>query len=127
MPDEKLSTVILTKEVVVGHRGDGHIFRFPMLADGTITLHGLLIEPNPKAKRDARRYLTEAYIAAKEALLETSMAQKKGETIVETAIEARGAERGPTVRNVLVWSLGLVIVAMAVVWFVFFRTHWTPV
>jgi hypothetical protein len=50
------------------------------------------------------------------------MAQKKGEAIVETAIEARGAERGPTVRNVLVWSLGLVIVAMAVVWFVFFRS-----
>jgi hypothetical protein len=34
------------------------------------------------------------------------MAEKKGETIVETATEARGAERGPTVRNVLVWSLG---------------------
>ena len=50
------------------------------------------------------------------------MALKKGETIVETPIEARGAERGPTVRNVLVWSLALVIVAMAVVWFVFFRT-----
>jgi hypothetical protein len=50
------------------------------------------------------------------------MAEKKGQTIVETTVEARGAERGPTVRNVLVWSLGLVIVAMAVVWFVFFRT-----
>jgi flavin-binding protein dodecin len=53
------------------------------------------------------------------------MAEKKGQTIVETTVEARGAERGPTVRNVLVWSLGLVIVAMAVVWFVFFRT-WHP-
>jgi hypothetical protein len=31
------------------------------------------------------------------------MAEKKGQTIVETAVEARGAERGPTVRNVLVW------------------------
>jgi hypothetical protein len=51
------------------------------------------------------------------------MAEKKGETIVETATEARGAERGPTVRNVLVWSLGLVIIAMAVVWFVYFRTR----
>ena len=110
---------------------------FPILANGTITLHGCLIEPNPKAKREARRYLTEAYNAAKGALrhsagshrqwlllisLETSMGQKKGETIVETPIEARGAERGPTVRNVLVWSLPLVIVTMAVVWFVFFRT-----
>jgi hypothetical protein len=78
MPDEKLSTVILTKEVVVGHRGDGHIFRFSMLADGTITLHGLLIEPNPKAKREARRYLTEAYIAAKEALRGDEHGSKEG-------------------------------------------------
>ena len=51
------------------------------------------------------------------------MAQKKGETIVETATEARGAERGPTVRNVLIWSLVLVIIAMAVVWFVYFKTR----
>jgi hypothetical protein len=35
------------------------------------------------------------------------MAEKKGRTIVETPMEARGAERGPTVRNVLGWSLGL--------------------
>jgi hypothetical protein len=41
---------------------------------------------------------------------------------VKSAIKARGAERGPTVRNVLIWSLGLVIVAFAVVYFVFFRT-----
>jgi hypothetical protein len=42
--------------------------------------------------------------------------------IVETAQEARGAERGPTVRNVLVWSLGLVILAFIIVYFVFFKT-----
>jgi type VI protein secretion system component VasF len=42
--------------------------------------------------------------------------------IVETAQQARGAERGPTVRNVLVWSVGLVILALAIVFFVFFRT-----
>ena len=57
MPDENFSAEVLTQEVVVGHRGDGHIFRFPILANGTITLHGCLIEPNPKAKREARRYL----------------------------------------------------------------------
>ena len=50
------------------------------------------------------------------------MAEKHGRQIVETALEARGAERGPTMRNVLVWSLGLVVVAMAIVWLVFFRT-----
>jgi hypothetical protein len=51
------------------------------------------------------------------------MVEKHGTRIVETTIEARGAERGPTVRNVLlVWSLGLVVAAMAVVWVVFFKT-----
>ena len=55
MPDENFSTEVLTGEVVVGH-------------SGTITLHGSLIEPNPKAKREARRYLTEAYNAAKGAV-----------------------------------------------------------
>ena len=42
--------------------------------------------------------------------------------IVETAIEARGAERGPTVRNVLVWSLGLVVAAFVVVYFLYFKS-----
>jgi hypothetical protein len=50
------------------------------------------------------------------------MAKLENEQIVETAIEARGAERGPTIRNVLVWSLGLVIVAFIVIYFVFFKT-----
>lgn len=49
------------------------------------------------------------------------MEKLEGERIVETTTEARGAERGPTVRNVLVWSLGLVIVAFAIVYFSFFR------
>jgi len=50
------------------------------------------------------------------------MVEKRGDTIIETAQEARQAERGPTVRNVLVWSTGLIIVAFAIVWYVFFRT-----
>jgi hypothetical protein len=50
------------------------------------------------------------------------MARLENEQIVETAIEARGAERGPTVRNVLVRSLCLVVVAFAVIYFVLFRT-----
>ena len=50
------------------------------------------------------------------------MLKQENRQVVETAIEARGAERGPTVRNVLVWSLGLVVAAFAVVYFVFFRT-----
>ena len=49
------------------------------------------------------------------------MAKIENEKIVETAVEARGAERGPTVRNVLVISLCLVVVAFAAVYFAFFR------
>jgi hypothetical protein len=50
------------------------------------------------------------------------MAKREDEQIVETAIEARGAERGPTVRNVLIWSLGLVVVAFIVVYLIFYGT-----
>jgi hypothetical protein len=49
------------------------------------------------------------------------MANIRDEQIVETAVEARGAERGPTVRNVLVVSLCLVVVAFAIIYFLFFR------
>jgi hypothetical protein len=41
--------------------------------------------------------------------------------IIESAREARQAERGPTVRNVLVASTSLAIVVMLVVWLVFYR------
>jgi hypothetical protein len=49
------------------------------------------------------------------------MPKQENGQVVETTIEARGAERGPTVRNVLVWSIGLVVAAFAVIYFVFFR------
>jgi len=49
------------------------------------------------------------------------MAKIENQRIVETTIEARGAERGPTVRNVLVCSLCLVVVAFAILYLVFFR------
>jgi hypothetical protein len=40
--------------------------------------------------------------------------------IVETAMEARGAERGPTVRNVLVAGTALVVAAFTIVYIVYF-------
>jgi hypothetical protein len=49
------------------------------------------------------------------------MSKQEDGRVIETAIEARGAERGPTVRNVLLWSLGLVIVALIVVYWIYFR------
>jgi hypothetical protein len=54
---------------------------------------------------------------------EHNMAVKRGEQIVETTREARQAERGPTVRNVLVVSIGLVIVVFAASWLMFFSTQ----
>ena len=50
------------------------------------------------------------------------MSKDANGTEVKSAVKARGAERGPTTRNVLVWSLGLVVVAFAVVYIFFFST-----
>ena len=47
--------------------------------------------------------------------------EKHGEQIIETAQEARQAEPGPSVRNVLVISTTAVIIGFAVIWLVFFR------
>jgi len=48
------------------------------------------------------------------------MARMEDGHIVETAMEARGAERGHTVRNVLVAGTALVIAAFVVVYIVYF-------
>jgi hypothetical protein len=50
------------------------------------------------------------------------VAEKDNGHIVETAREARGAEPGPTVRNVLVWSLSLVVVAFVIVLSLVFKS-----
>jgi len=47
------------------------------------------------------------------------MSLNKEGRVVATAIEARGAERGPTMRNVLVLSTSLTVVALVVVYAVF--------
>ena len=51
-----------------------------------------------------------------------NMEVKRDGQIVESAREARQAEPGPTVRNVLVASTSLAIAILFVVWLVFFRT-----
>jgi hypothetical protein len=50
------------------------------------------------------------------------MATKRHNQIIETSIEARQAEPGPSVLALLVVSTGLAILILAAVWFVFFRT-----
>ena len=51
-----------------------------------------------------------------------AMANIENRHIVETAREARGAERGPTIRNVLLTSTGLVVAGFVAVFIVFFGT-----
>jgi hypothetical protein len=41
---------------------------------------------------------------------------------MKTGTEARGAERGPTVRNVLVAGTGLVVAAFVIVYLVYFAS-----
>jgi len=48
------------------------------------------------------------------------MAKMENGQIVETAMEARGAERGPTMRIVLVIGTGLVVAAFIIVYFAYF-------
>jgi hypothetical protein len=48
------------------------------------------------------------------------MAKMENGHIVETAMEARGAERGPTIRNVLVVGTGLVVVGFIIVYLAYF-------
>jgi hypothetical protein len=59
---------ILENEVVIAHVGEGHVFHFPILTNGTVRLHGSLIEPPPASKRIARRFLFDAQNAARIAL-----------------------------------------------------------
>jgi hypothetical protein len=50
------------------------------------------------------------------------MATRDNHRIVETPTEARQGEPGPSVLALLAVSLGLAVLVLAVVWFVFFRT-----
>jgi hypothetical protein len=50
------------------------------------------------------------------------MATRRQDQIVETPTEARQGEPGPSVLALLVVSLGLAVLILGAVWFVFFRT-----
>jgi hypothetical protein len=50
------------------------------------------------------------------------MATKQQHQIVETPTEARQAEPGPSVLALLTVSIGLAVLVLGVVWFVFFHT-----
>jgi hypothetical protein len=50
------------------------------------------------------------------------MVKKKHGLIIETPMEARQAEPGPSILLVLIISVIVAVIAMGFVWFVFFRT-----
>jgi hypothetical protein len=54
MPDPDFAIEILATEVVVNHLEHGHIFRFPIMPNGTVSLnggHGSNRTPRPSARR----------------------------------------------------------------------------
>jgi len=50
------------------------------------------------------------------------VAIKKRDVIIETPMEARQAEPGPSILLILIVSVSVAVAALAIVWFLFFRT-----
>jgi hypothetical protein len=67
MPETDFEAEILENEVVLAHVAEGHVYHFPILTNGTVSLHGSRIEPNLLAKREAQRYVFDAHNAARAA------------------------------------------------------------
>ena len=67
MTDTEFDAEILENEIVIAHAAEGHVFHFPILSNGTVSLHGAEIEPNPQSQRQARRMLLDANNAARAA------------------------------------------------------------
>jgi hypothetical protein len=67
MPESDYEAEILEDEVVIAHVAEGHVYHFPILNNGTVSLHGSRIEANPQSKREARRFVFEAHSAARAA------------------------------------------------------------
>jgi hypothetical protein len=53
MPETDFKSTVSKHEVAVTHTSQGHVYRFPILANGTVSLHGSRIESNPDANREA--------------------------------------------------------------------------
>lgn len=49
------------------------------------------------------------------------MVKRKHGVIIETPLEARQAEPGPSILLLLVASVSIAVIALGIVWFVFFR------
>jgi len=67
MPTTDFASEILETEIVLTHIEDGHVYHFPILSNGIVSLHGSRIEANPKAKCEGSKYLLDARDAAQPA------------------------------------------------------------
>jgi hypothetical protein len=66
LPQTDFAAEILETEIVLTHIGEGHVYHLPIIPNGTVSLNGSRIEPNPKAKREARKYLFDAHNVARQ-------------------------------------------------------------
>jgi hypothetical protein len=85
-----LITILKTK-IVVAHIDDGHVYHFPVLPDGTVSLQEGSIKPNPDAKRAPRQRLFDAHNAATAAY--NRQEQIKVELAIRNALAARKRPR----------------------------------
>jgi hypothetical protein len=88
---------------------------------------GKLTDAIPIAKRtrnivtdDALPWQVYAGRRSQHSLNEVAMVTKQRDRIIESPTEARQAEPGPSVLALLAVSTGLAILAISIVWFVFF-------
>jgi hypothetical protein len=68
MSDSDFMAIIAEGMVIVTHRREGHMFYFPVLPNGSVSLHGARIKANPKAKTEGNKFLFVAQSAAQAAL-----------------------------------------------------------
>jgi hypothetical protein len=50
MPTTDFASEILEPEIVLTHIKDGHVYHFPILSNGIVSLRGSRIEANPKSQ-----------------------------------------------------------------------------
>jgi hypothetical protein len=65
MREFHFSSEILLQEVVVTHLATGHLYRFPILPNGTASLNGARIEERPGSTINAKKFLFEAHDVAR--------------------------------------------------------------
>ena len=68
MSDSDFKTIIAEGMIIVTHRGEGHLYYFPVSRNGAVSLHGARIKANPKAKTEANKFVFLAHNAARAAL-----------------------------------------------------------